>query len=250
MEAREELFMFGSAKCSPGTAPAATGPNYSTRSPRTLPAWDQARPAPGTPNLPGGCRPPASQCPTGAGRSGAGTSPHGPPCQHRPRHMAAPQTRGHGHPEYGPQASQMGVPLLECPGQQHGAGSHAAPRGGPTLALPGAFSSSPRQELDRPRSFLESSASFQPRGKHCCRARAKSQPRGTSRPGRGWPPGADGHTDRSVPRAGSSAAGGDHSCQSRLQPMELNRAQSPPHKPQQTRQHRHKPPKRLLPKPL
>lgn len=30
------------------------------------------------------------------------------------------------------------------------------------------------QELDEARSFLESSASFQPRGKRCCRARAKS----------------------------------------------------------------------------
>lgn len=31
-EAREELFMFAGAKCSPGTAPAVPGPNYSTRS--------------------------------------------------------------------------------------------------------------------------------------------------------------------------------------------------------------------------
>lgn len=30
------------------------------------------------------------------------------------------------------------------------------------------------QELDEARSFLESGASFQPRGKRCCRARAKS----------------------------------------------------------------------------
>ncbi|XP_065555577.1 proline-rich protein 36-like [Lathamus discolor] len=93
-----------------------------------------------------------------------------------------------GHGKWGPSS-------WSAPGQQHEAGGRAAPREGPTLALPGAFSSSPRQELDGPRSFLESSASFQPRGKRCCGARARSQPRGTSRPGRGWPPGADGRTD-------------------------------------------------------
>lgn len=45
-EAQEELFMFAGAKCSPGTAPAVPGPNYSTRS------WLPPPPPPIPPHLP------------------------------------------------------------------------------------------------------------------------------------------------------------------------------------------------------
>ncbi|KAM9656797.1 uncharacterized protein ACIBXB_009047 [Morphnus guianensis] len=135
-EAREELFMFAGAKCSLGTAPATPGPNYSTRSPPPPPAhrrpWDRARPAPPgwppcTPNLaggcwplpntpgdqqrPGGCREPGQPHSRGspwAEGAAAQRSPHGAPCRHRPRPVAAPQLGGPGHPKWGSWASWTG----------------------------------------------------------------------------------------------------------------------------------------------
>lgn len=188
MEAREALFMFGSAKCSPGTAPAATGPNYSTHSPPHAASLGPNEAGTGHPK-------PAAAPSFPTPHSGRRVWTPWTPVPAQTLAQGCSQPRCHGHPEHESRAWQMGTHSWRAPCQQHEAGGRAAPREGPTLALPGAFSSSPRQELDGPRSFLESSASFQPRGKRCCGARAKSQPRGTSRPGRGWPPGAGGRTD-------------------------------------------------------
>lgn len=128
------------------------------------------------------------------------------------------------------------------------------------------------QELDEARSFLESSASFQPRGKRCCGARAKSShEEPPSQAGGGPRERMDRRTDRQIrPFPGPAAVGlvgdliwGGHGWEggrswggtrlpkppSHCDPKENAKPSAKtPCTPRQARQHWHSPPRAPLPK--
>ncbi|XP_061333513.1 basic proline-rich protein-like [Pezoporus flaviventris] len=243
LEVREALFMFGSAKCSPGTTPAATGPNYSTLSPPHAASLGPNEAGTGHP------KPAADPQLPSAPQLQEGLDPIDPPCQHRPRPMAAPNPAVMGIPNVSPGHGKWGPTPGEPQASSMRPGAAQPLERGPRSPFPAPFPPVPG------RSWTGPGASWNPAPRSSPAENAAAGP--GPNPSHEEPPAQAGGGPRERTDARTHGPEPSQGWQQRgwgrprlPEPLSAHGPQqSAPRTPQQSRQHWHKTPRGPLPKP-